>query len=94
MKFTLKSPLQFEGASYSELDVDFESLTGEDVIACERQLRSEEPGFTYMKESSKVYQAIIVARAAKVPVELVKKLSAPDFSRLTMHAQNFLLGLG
>ncbi|MGG4034204.1 phage tail assembly protein [Paenibacillus cisolokensis] len=88
--FKLRRPISFEGETYAELNLDFESLTGEDVIACERQFLSENNGSTFVKETSKAYQSYIVARAAGVPVELIRKLSAGDFSRVTLRAQNFL----
>jgi hypothetical protein len=87
--------LNFEGETYDSLNLDFDSLTGHDIISCEQQYRTDgNEGMVYSKEMSKAYQAYIVARAAKVPVELIRALPAGDFSRVTMRAQNFLLITG
>ncbi|WP_051775871.1 phage tail assembly protein [Paenibacillus tyrfis] len=90
--FTLRFPIEFEGEHYSSFKLDFERLSGDDIIVCERQYQARQPDFTYVKETSKEYQSYIVARAAGVQVELIRKLSASDFSRVTLRAQNFLLG--
>lgn len=90
--YTLRQPLSFEGETYESLKLDFHKLTGEDIISCERQYQSSNHEFSFVKETSKAYQAYVVARAARVPAELIFKLSASDFSRVTLRCQNFLLG--
>jgi hypothetical protein len=47
-----------------------------------------------LPEASKSYQMYVAARAAKVPVELIKKLSIKDASAITIKVQSFLLGTG
>lgn len=95
LDYKLKKTVEFEGKSYSKLQVDFTALTGNDIITCERQYSAEavrSGEFIINKEFNKVYLAYVVAKAANVPVELIRELPAPDFSRLTMRAQGFLLG--
>ncbi|MBH0342740.1 hypothetical protein ABB08_11290 [Paenibacillus larvae] len=92
--YTLSRPFSFEGKEYTELLLDFDSLSGRDLLSCESQLKTvvDKTDFIPMKEISKPYLALVVARAAKVPVELIQGLPAKDFSKMTVRAQNFLLG--
>lgn len=94
-KFVLSKPVEFDGETITELDVEFDSLTGDDILAAERQYNTsaaKTKDFAPVKELSKSYLVYIVARASKQPAELFNKLSAKDFSKLTVEAQNFLLG--
>ncbi|QHZ50032.1 hypothetical protein ERICV_05133 [Paenibacillus phage phiERICV] len=92
--YTLSRPFTFEGKEYTELLLDFDSLSGEDLLSCESQLKTvtDASEFIPMKEISKPYLTLVVARAAKVPFELIQNLPAKDFSKVTLRAQNFLLG--
>lgn len=94
--FKLKKPVTFEEVKYEALTLDFDKLTGNDILNAETQYRVEQPDASnvLVKELTKGYQAYVVARAADVPVELVRNLSASDFTRLTVQAQSFLLGMG
>ena len=38
------------------------------------------------------YQAQVAALAANVPIEVIHQLCAPDFVKVTIEVQNFLLG--
>ncbi|NTU28849.1 phage tail assembly protein [Brevibacillus sp. HB1.1] len=90
--YKLSRPFSFDGKEYTELDLDLDSITGEDLMSCERQLNASTKDLVFVKELSKPYLALVAARAAKVPVELIHKLPAKDFSKVTMLVQNFLLG--
>lgn len=91
--FKLSRSFIFEEKSYTELPFDLESLTGNDLLLCERRLKefnlNEE--LVMVKALSLPYQCLIASMAAKVPVELIRALPAKDFSRLTQRVQNFLL---
>lgn len=95
-QYKLKKPVTFEEVNYEALTLDFDKLTGNDILSAETQYRVEQPDASnvLVKELTKAYQAYVVARAADVPVELVRSLSANDFTRLTVQAQSFLLGMG
>ena len=92
-KFDLVRPINFEGQDYTELTLDFEGLTGADLEKAEMQFTAENPqnGIVMVKEMSKGFAAIVAAKAAKVPVELIRKLSAPDYSKITMRTTLFLM---
>lgn len=92
--YVLKKPIEFDGEQVVSLDLDFDNLTGDDILSAERQYNTESAkikDFAFVKEMSKSYLVFIVARAAKKPAELICKLSGNDFSRVTVLAQNFLL---
>jgi phage FluMu protein gp41 len=95
MKYELKRPVVFEDETYTELEVDFEKLVGEDLKAAERAFNREEAELggpsPIVKQINTGYLAHVVAIAASVSVELINKLPAKDFSTLTLDAQTFLI---
>jgi hypothetical protein len=91
MIIILTKPYTFEGVEHQKLNCDFDRLIGDDFIKAESEARLMGDR-NMMLESSKLYQACVVAKAAKVPVDLIKSLPGKDFNRVTVEAQNFLLG--
>ena len=90
MKIALSKPFNYEGKEYSDLNLDIENMTGEDLEAAERILRAT--GDTpVVPELSKAYQAILAAKAAQVPKEMIRALPAKDYSKITMAVGNFLM---
>lgn len=90
MKFELAKEITFEEELYKELNLDLESLTGQDILDAEREFTLT-GGIASVTETSKACLAIIAAKACNVPVELITTLPIRDFSRLTIEVQNFLL---
>lgn len=91
-KYKLQRPIEFDGKLYTEIEYDFESLSGEDMISAERQYLSYEYNQSNsLKELSKEYQILLFSRAAKLPKEFFDKLSSKDFQKLTIKMQIFLL---
>lgn len=91
--FDLKRPIEFEGNKIEKLILDFDALTGADLEKAEMQYTAESPqnALTMVKEMSKGYAAIVAAKAANVPVALIRRLSAPDYSKITMRTTLFLM---
>lgn len=90
--YTFARPFNFEGESVSKITLDFEKLTGSDILSIERQYKAESKNSTnWAPEMDKEYQAYIVAKAAGVHVGLIKAAPAKDFTKLTLRARNFLL---
>ncbi|OKP67571.1 hypothetical protein A3842_28125 [Paenibacillus sp. P3E] len=92
--YTFARPVTFEGNTIESLSIDFDKLTGEDILVCDRQYQAEaarQSSGELIKETNKAYQAYIVAKAAGVHVGLIRALSAKDFTKLTLRAQSFLL---
>lgn len=81
-KLILSKPLEYEGKKYAEIEYDFDSLTGEDLLAAEADVNiSGQP--VPVLDLSKAYQAVTFARAAKIEPAMMRKLSAKDFTRAT-----------
>lgn len=88
--FTLSKEYEFEEKKYQLLNLDLEGITGNDMIAAEKEAKLLDPEIR-VPELSKTYLAVLGAKAAKVPVDFILKLNAKDFSALTLEVQNFLL---
>ena len=92
-KIHLSKPLGWEGDARSDLDLDLENLTGQDVTRAEREAKAL--GDTEMvREFSKTYLACVASRACKLPADAILALSARDFTMVTLTVQNFLLDAG
>ncbi|GAV24810.1 hypothetical protein ciss_07430 [Carboxydothermus islandicus] len=89
-KIIFSKPCVFEGKEYTEIILDFESLTGQDLINASNQARALGDNSPVL-ELSKTYLAVIAAKAAKVPVDMILALPAKDFTNVTLSVQNFLL---
>lgn len=90
----LTRPVIFEEVTYDKLVLDFEKLTGADVEKAEMQFNAESPqnSIVMVKEMSKGFAAIMAAKAADVQVAVIRKLSAADYSKVTMRTTVFLMG--
>lgn len=90
--YTFSRPFKFEGEPVESLTLDFDSLSGDDILSVNRQYQAEsnQPA-GWSLEMDKEYQAYIVAKAAGVHVGLIKAAPAKDFTKLTLRARNFLL---
>ena len=92
MKIKLKKPLSVKGEQLSEIDLNLEGLTGQDIIEVERQIDAANDGRALLlPEYSKIYLAAVAARALKVPREALNMLTAKDFTQITQAVQNFLI---
>jgi hypothetical protein len=83
-------PVTIEGTEYTGLDLNFDKLTGDDIIACEREFTAT-GGVATVHELCKGFLAIVAARAAGVAPDVIRALPAREFSKVTVVAQNFLL---
>lgn len=91
MIIILSKPVEFEGKTYTELDVNLDGMTGDDIIKAEREcLTSGIP--MGVAETSKGFLMSLAARSAKVPVEMIYALPIKDVTKITMEVQSFLLG--
>jgi hypothetical protein len=87
---TFSKPYMYDGKEYTELQLDFSTLTGNDMIKAEAEARVL-GGPMPVPELSKQYQAVVAAKAANVHVDMIMGLPAKDFTKVTMAVQNFLL---
>lgn len=87
----LSSPVEYEDIKKTELVLDLDSLTGDDLAnaEAEMQLAGIVP---VMVDTSKRYMMFVAAKAAGVPVEFIRKLKASDATKVTLAVQGFLMG--
>ncbi|MDO5116000.1 MAG: phage tail assembly protein [Synergistaceae bacterium] len=90
MEIKLSKEVEFEGKKHTELTVDLDGLTGRELIDAEAEAFAitARP----VTDIDKTYQSCVAAKAAKVPADLLFRLPARDFAKITSAVQNFLLG--
>ena len=91
MKIILNKGINVNDNIVKEIDLDFDKLTGKDLIAAEKETRhlgDQTPSVLL----SMTYQASIVAKIVGVPVDDILALSATDFKKLIAPTASFLLG--
>lgn len=86
MQITLSHPLKYKDTELDSLELELDSLTGNDLISIEDSLRAS--GITNLFTQAGF--AAIAARSAHVPVELLKGLPAKDFMSITSQVILFL----
>lgn len=89
MKVKLTKPLTVKGKEVKELDLNFDSLTGNDLVAAEREARAMGDN-TPVIALSMQYQAAVAARLIGCPVDDVLALPAKDFKNIVGQASSFL----
>ena len=92
--YKLMRPIVFDGKEITELTLDFESLDGNDLLACVKQARRIDPeeGIVAPVRATTIsYQVTVAAKAANVVPELIQSLKGSVFSQVTQKAANFLL---
>ncbi len=91
MTITLKTSLKIKDKELKEIEMDFEKITGNDLIKAENEVRAmgdQTPSvFLSMR-----FQAAVAAKLIGVPVDDVLVLPVPDFRKLVLPVANFLLG--
>lgn len=90
----LSKPYTFEGKVYEGIKLDFDEMTGADILEAEEeftQTKTQTAAQTPLKELSKGYLAFFAARACAQPVDFILGLDGKSFAKITRKAQNFLL---
>ena len=89
MKIKLSKAVKHKGENIEVLDLPLENLTGSDLIEVEQRLvnSGEVPIVT---DFNRIYLINVAAKAARMPVEVLKFASAKDFTRITNEVRNFL----
>ena len=85
MQITLSHPVSYKDTQLDSIELDLDSLTGNDLIAVEEALRAS--GQVHM--FSQAYFAAIAARSAHLPLEVLKSLTIKDFMKVTTEVINF-----
>lgn len=86
MKITLSHPVTYKDSQLHELDIDLDSLTGNDLVQAEENLRRSHPDAPLW---GTLHMAYIAAKCAHIPAEAVMKLPAKDFLSVQMAVMSF-----
>jgi hypothetical protein len=90
--FTMKfePPVEFDGKKFDHIRVDFDSMTGNDFMRCERKFQSmhkpEKNETVVMPEMKPLYHLILVECASNVPLGLLRRLPAKYYKQLRAEA--------
>lgn len=93
----LSRSVTWEDETITELSFNFDELSGSDIIDVESDfmdfIRGQKNVFVALKTDHPGYLAVLGAKAAGVHPNLMKKLAAKDFLKVTGASKNFLNGL-
>lgn len=95
-----KTPFEDSGEVYTEIEFDFNALTGTDMIKVENEMKLKGI-FGEMLEVSKAYQSHIAVRAAAkgahrtaITVDALERMPVKDFFKITNQVRDFLITSG
>lgn len=88
-----KKPFEYEGRTYTELTLDFEGLTGRDMLAIENEMQAMSQ-YALAPEISASFQCKMAARAAGIGSDVLEAMPLKDFNKITGAARRFLLDSG
>lgn len=83
--YTLKKPINFEGEWVKEIYLDFDSLTGRDIMDASKGVDS------FVQETDKRYLSAVAARAMGKPKEIMFYMSAKDVTAICYYVSDFLI---
>lgn len=87
----LAKVVKYDGEEIKEINLDFDSLTGQDLLNAEKEAIALNKNASPIKEFDKGYLSIVAAKAAGISTDIMPLLGAKDFTKVTVQAQNFLL---
>lgn len=90
MTIHLTKPMSLNGEAVSELALNFDALTGADLVAAESEARATGDNTPFIAASMR-YQAAVAARMAGCPVDDILALPAADFKNIIAPVVRFLL---
>jgi hypothetical protein len=92
MYVKFKNPFNFEGVDHEGIDLDLDSLSGNDLEkAQDLALTARKVGGAAILEFNKAYCAQVAALAARQPVEFIRALPVREYVTVTLAVQAFLL---
>ena len=91
MEITLKKAIKIGDKEVKTVNLDFEKLTGNDMIQAEAEARALGSSEASVLASMK-YQAIIAAKAIGCQPDDVFEMNAADFKNILVLTASFLLG--
>ena len=91
-KVILTKALTIAGKEVKEVELDVEKLSGRDLTLAERESRAMGDNAASVFVSMN-FQAIVVAKLLKVPVDDILDLPAGDFKQLVVPVASFFLNM-
>jgi hypothetical protein len=93
VKYILSKPTQLNGKEYTEIDMDIESLIGDDICELEAGFRTlyRGDGASMIPDMDSRYLVMVAGRCAKINPKDLGQLGAQDFKALCTNVRNFLL---
>lgn len=91
MKIKLKRAINFHGEYVKEVELNFDELTGNDLIEAEKQVMASD-NIPMVTDFNKAYLIAVASRLIKVPADELRNMNAKDFSKIITEVQRFLLG--
>lgn len=94
-KCKLKKPIIYQETEYTELNFNFDKLTGDDALNIENELTARGKPVFMNESANALYLTLMAVRACDEPVDesAFKLLSIVDFNRIKNKARLFLLGV-
>lgn len=89
-KIKLTKPLSVVGKDVTEVEINPEKLSGNDLVAAETEVRAMGEHAPSVFVSMR-YQAILAGKLIGVPVDDIMSLPAIDFRNVTYEVASFLL---
>ncbi|MFJ2044523.1 hypothetical protein ACIOBL_13000 [Paenibacillus taichungensis] len=94
----LSQPILWEEVEHKEFHLNFDDLSGDDMIDVEGEfidfIAGKKNVLISMKVDHPAYHAVLAAKAAGVHPNIMKKLKAPDFVKVTGASKRFLNRMG
>ena len=90
MKIEFSKPFKFEDQTFEAIDLKLEDLTGEDMLAVNKQFASEGL-FSLAPSADMNFKMYLAARASKQPIEFFKQMPAKEFANVVQSVSNFLM---
>ena len=90
MEYVFSKPYEFEGKEYKSIEVNLDELKGSDIAAVKRQF-NRAGNFSAIPSTDSEFCAMILARAAKLPIQFFDSMPAKDYCAITQEVSNFLL---
>lgn len=91
MKISLAKAIPYKDNKISEIDFDFDSLTGNDILNVEKELRASGENIAAW-DYSRTFIIAIAAKSCHLPVEVLKNSSLSDFTKIINETLSFLNG--
>lgn len=87
---TLTKALKVKGKDTTSISLDFEKITGNDLLKAEKEARAmgDQSPSVFL---SMTFQAVIAAKLIGVPPDDILALPAQDFRNIVFPVANFLL---